>query len=493
MKLRVRLWQHGKLEKLDNRNKMTRLKQYLNEEKESFERWKKYVSAEPMLKNAVNILTKIEKKGFKAYIVGGCVRDIILGKKPKDVDIATNCPIDVIDDMYKSKDIGKSKDFGIVTVKSGGFDYEIAQFRQDGKYFDGRRPESVKISQSFKEDAERRDFTINAMAIDSNGNIIDHFDGRKDIKNKLIRTVGNPTDRFKEDYLRMLRCVRFSSRLGFKIDPETAKSIKVNKNNIEKIAPERIKDELLKIASNSGDKFADAIITLDELGILEIILPEIVKMKQFQHNTEHHPEGNVFDHTIAALRQNNLTDPLLNFSILLHDIGKLSTYEYDPEKGHTYHGHAEASKDFIDDIAQRLRLSNKEKEALIFVAVNHMKLHKATDIKPSKLVKIVSDENWEILKAATYCDKAARGKMFDKKKWEETLEYINDIKNKWGDSVVNKTIKIVDGNRIMNLTGLKPGKKVGQIIKHVTQFVLDNGITDQKLIDNEIMYAYENI
>lgn len=471
---------------------MTRFLDYLIEEEENIERWNDYLMSEPMLRHAVEILEDIEKKGFKAYIVGGCVRDIILGKKPKDIDIATNLDMSALEQMYNVKDIGKSKDFGIVTVKKGGFNYEIARFRSDGKYSDGRRPDTVKVSQTFEEDAKRRDFTINSMGIDSRGNIIDYFDGRKDIKNKLIRTVGNPNDRFREDFLRMMRCIRFSSRLGFKIDPETEKAIKLNKDNIKKIAPERIKDELVKIASESGDKFANAIITLDKVGILDIILPEVVKMKQFEQNVEHHPEGTVFQHTLESLRKNNLKDPILNLSILLHDVGKIKTYKFTTSKGHTYHGHAEAGKELVDDIANRLKLSNKERKTILFVVVNHMRLHKAMEMKPSKVVKLVSDENWEILKAATYCDKAARGKIFDKKKWEDTLEYIENIKRKWGEKVVNNTIKLVDGSKVMKLTGLKPGKMVGQIINQVTKKILDAGIKGS-LIDKEIISTYKEL
>jgi len=331
------------------------------------------------------------------------------------------------------------------------------------------------------------------MAIDSKGNIIDYFDGQRDIKNKIIRAVGNPHDRFEEDRLRMLRAIRFSSRLGFDIEKETAAAIKFNKEKIKSLSPERIRDELVKMASSSGDKFADAILKMDELGILEIILPEVVKMKDFEQNIDHHPEGNVFDHVIAALKANKIADPLLNLSILLHDIGKITTYKFDKEKGHTFYGHAEAGKELIDIIAKRLRLSNKEKEALIFVAVNHMKLHKATEMKPSKLIKIITDENWELLKAATYCDKAARGKLFDKKRWDEILSYIDDIKNKWGNSVTNNAIKLIDGNKVMKLTGLKPGKKVGYIIKHVTKKILDYGITNEKDIEKEIMSAYQDV
>ena len=183
----------------------------INEAVEALKDWNKYVRRNKMLASAVTVLKKITKSKYKAYIVGGAVRDIVLGNKPKDVDIATNMPIDELAKLWKLADIGKSKDFGIVIIKEGGQMFEVAQFREDGKYIDGRRPESVKVTGSFEKDVARRDFTINAMGIDIKGNIIDYFDGRKDIKDKILRTVGDPMKRFSEDKLRIMRAARFSA------------------------------------------------------------------------------------------------------------------------------------------------------------------------------------------------------------------------------------------------------------------------------------------
>lgn len=253
--------------------------------------WKEYISSNPELKAAVAIMNKIEKAGYRAYIVGGSVRDIILGDlKPHDIDIATNAPMDVLDKLFKTYDIGKSKDFGIVVIKVGSFSFEIAQFRKDGKYSDGRRPDQVTITGSFEGDAGRRDFTINAMGINSKGEIIDYFDGRKDIKNKILRTVGDPKQRFSEDYLRMMRLARFSSKLGFEIEKGTAKAARKLSTNILDIAPERIKDELMKSAAQSGEKFAQYILQLDKLKLLKYILPEVMNLKWFRENLQHHPE-----------------------------------------------------------------------------------------------------------------------------------------------------------------------------------------------------------
>lgn len=263
----------------------------VTESDEQFERWKYYVSSIPMLKAAVKVLTRIESKGFQAYIVGGCVRDLVMGLPMKDIDIATNCPIDILENMFRVYDIGKSKDFGIITTKVDGFDFEVAQYRSDGKYLDGRRPESIEIVMDFKTDASRRDFRFNALAIDKKGNIIDYFDGQGDIKNKIIRTVGNPKDRFQEDFLRMMRASRFAARFGFDIEPETKQAIKDLRFNIQKLAPERIKDEIFKAATQTGDKFAKYLVELDDVGILDIILPEITKLKTLVHPIKYHPEG----------------------------------------------------------------------------------------------------------------------------------------------------------------------------------------------------------
>lgn len=267
-----------------------RFKDFYITEAETIKDFKEYVAKNPLLKKAMEIIAILSKHG-KAYIVGGAVRDIVLGKEPDDIDIATNVPMEKIEELFPTHDIGKNKDFGIVVAEYKGESFEIAQFRKDGTYSDGRRPDKIEIVPDFKDDAARRDFTINAMGLDSEGNIIDYFDGMKDIKDKVLRTVGNPSERFGEDYLRMLRAIRFSSRLGFKLDDKTAKAIKDGSENINKIAGERIKKEFVKMAEQDGSKFADAIVELDNVGLLDKILPEIVKLKEFKHNVKFHPEG----------------------------------------------------------------------------------------------------------------------------------------------------------------------------------------------------------
>jgi tRNA nucleotidyltransferase/poly(A) polymerase len=469
-----------------------RFTQYLNEAREQLKDWQSYIRRNKELQAAVSVLQRINKAKYKAYIVGGSVRDIILGNlKPHDVDIATNMPMEELGKMYKTYNIGKSKDFGIVVVKQGGFDFEVAQFRQDGTYLDGRRPESVQITSKFKDDVERRDLTINAMGINAKGEIIDYFDGKRDIKNRVLKTVGDPYKRFGEDYLRMMRVARFAAKLDFDVDKDTAKAAQKLSHNITGLPPERIKDELMKSASQSGDKFAKYIEMLDKLKLLKHILPEIVNLKWYKENLQHHPEtrgqgGTVYSHVMAALKKSDTADPIKNLAILLHDVGKGVTLSH--EKGlPRYLGHARKSVELVNAIADRLRMSNKEKESLIFAVGNHMKFHKILDMKPSKIAKIVSDDNWDVLVAVGKADEYARGHMFmHKGEFEKIVDKAIKVKEKFGAKQVNKQVKMVDGKDVMRLTGLKPGPEVGKVITQTTAWILDNDIEDKEEIENYI-------
>lgn len=464
---------------------------HLYEAREMFKDWMQYVKKNSELAAGVKVLQKINKAGYKAYIVGGPVRDITLGKQPNDIDIATNMPMNKLTKMFKTYDIGKSKDFGIVVAKEGGHDFEIAQFRADGKYIDGRRPEAVTIKGSFEDDAGRRDFTINAMGINAKGEILDYFDGKRDIQNKVLRTVGDPLKRFGEDYLRIMRLARFSSKLGFDIDPETKKAAKKLSPNILSLSPERIKDELIKSASQSGEKFAEYIQILADLKILRLILPEVMNLKWFRENLQHHPEtrghgGTVYSHVMAALKQSKTADPIKNLAILLHDVGKGVTASQ--EKGlPRYLRHARKSVDLVNDIANRLKMSNKEREALIFGVGNHMKFHNILKMKPSKIAKLANDDNWDVLVAVGHADEYSRGETFRHAgEFEKIVDKAVEIKNKYGTKEVTKRLKLVDGNHVMSITGLKQGPKVGQIIKNTTEWIMDNDVKDQDIIDDYI-------
>jgi len=444
-----------------------------------------------MLSSAVKVLQKIDKAGYKAWVVGGAVRDIILGDKIKDVDIATNCPLVILGKIWKLYDIGRSKEFGIVVVIEGGNTFEVAGLRKDGKYENGRRPETVSFDVTIEDDLGRRDITINSMAIDKDGNIIDKFSGRRDIKNKIIRTVGDPRERFGEDYLRMMRVPRFSSKLDFDIEKETEKYIQRMSINITKLTPERLKDELLKAASQSGDKFAKYIQVLDKLKLLRCILPEVLNLKYFKESPKFHPEtigkgGTVYSHTLEALKQIGADKPIEMLATLLHDIGKGVTLNYQ-EGLPRYLRHAEEGIKLVNNIADRLKMSNKEREALLFGVGQHMKFNDILKMKPSKIAKLVNDENWDVLLAVAQADEFSRGEVYMKRKeFEETVDKAIKIKEKYNTKEVEKRMKLVDGHHVMELLGITPGPRVGEVIRKVTDWILDNDIQDQEEIDQYI-------
>lgn len=459
----------------------------ISEAIEAFKDWNIYIRRNKMLQNAVTVLKTITKKGYRAYIVGGAVRDITLGLQPHDVDIATNMPIEEIGKVWKVADIGKSKDFGIVIIKEGGTVFEIAQFRQDGKYIDGRRPESIQITGSFKEDVSRRDFTINAMGIDMFGNIIDYFDGRKDIKDKVLRTVGDPVKRFSEDKLRIIRAARFASKHSLDIDPATEKAAKTLSKDITQLPMERIKDELFKAAKMESSRFAVYLQILDKFKVLQHILPELVTLKWLKHAPGHHPESpTVWGHVMAALQASKTTDPIKNLAIVLHDVGKAMTGGMKEGKP-TYYGHAEAGIKLVDSIADRLKMSNQERQALLFAVGNHMRFHDILKMKPSKVAKLVNDDNWDVLVAVAQADTWARGPEFKHyKAWDDMIKYAIDIKNKWGLPQVKSINSVVNGNTIMKLTGLRPGPKIGEIKTKTLEWIVDNNITDRTEIESKI-------
>jgi tRNA nucleotidyltransferase/poly(A) polymerase len=235
---------------------------------------------------------------------------------------------------------------------------------------------------------------------------------------------------------------------------------------------------------------------LDEVGILEIILPEIIKLKEFRDDPKWHPEedeSGVFSHVIAALRTNKSENPLVNLSILLHDVGKGVTAGVKGNGFNNFHGHAEAGKDIILNISKRLKLTNKQRDEVMFAMLNHMRFHELSKMKPSKVINLIYNEHWETLKAVAFCDDSCRLTSFNQKVWDEAMKTIEDIEKKWGSKVAGNVVKIVDGKRVIELTGLRPSKMVGDIINKVTDIILSKGIKDQKQIDDLIKQVYKEL
>ena len=438
------------------------------------------------------LLKDIEALGdFQAYIVGGTPRDILMGNTSKDVDIATNCPEDVLRENFRTRDIGRSKEFGVLLLFYKGGAFEVAQFRLDGKYSDGRRPENVQIVRDFKDDVTRRDFTINSLGMNSKGEILDYCGGIADIDSRKVRAVGNPIDRFSEDHLRMVRAARFSAMEGFRIEKKTRRAIRRLFRLVNDVTPERLGNELVKAASKPGPQFARFILSLDDLKLLPQILPEVSAMKYFQHDLQHHPEGpTVFDHTIECLRVIENAPYLSKLAALFHDIGKCVCFQEDRYGWKmTYHKHEKYSEPLARDICNRLKFSHFDKSAILFAVLNHMKFHILLKMKPSKIARLVSSPYFDTLADVARADEFSRGEKFMYHgQFDRVIEKVHEIKDKWKSKMTSTGLKLVDGKRIIYLTGGQ-GKSIGDIKRAVEDRILDERLDpdDQGLIDKIIL------
>ena len=341
---------------------------------QQLDNWDKVVASSDELQAALDILKKINSvPGSEALIVGGAVRDIILGKEPHDVDIATNMDMDKVADLFKSFDIGRSKDFGIVAVPYNGYTFEIAHYREEFGTSDARHPDEVRDVDSFEKDSARRDITINSLGLDVNGTVIDYQGGLQDLKDGMIRAVGDPDERIKEDALRIIRAVRFAAKFGFDIEPNTKRAVQELGHMLFRdeedpgktgVSAERLHDELFKMAEAGGPALADFLEKLDEVGLLQKFLPEAKAMQGVEQQPEHHPEGDVWQHVLAALRASTVKGmPVTTLAILFHDIGKPGTYALTPtdkypDGKHTFYGHDKYGVDVFRAIANRLKFSH---------------------------------------------------------------------------------------------------------------------------------------
>lgn len=330
--------------------------------------------------NAKRIIYYLRGACHHAYIVGGCVRDSLLGMVPHDWDICTSAKPDRIREILRSngiKTIETGLQHGTLTACMDGGNYEITTFRLDGKYTDNRRPDTVKFVDNIFEDLSRRDFTINAMAYSNTVGLIDPWNGKYDLHAGRIRCVHNPDDRFREDALRIMRALRFASTYGFKIEEETAAAIHRNKDLLKNISAERIRDELCKMLC--GMRVLD--ILLEYSDVMAVIIPEIKPCIGFNQNNKYH-KYTVYDHIVHAVGNFEGTDISVKMALLLHDIGKPECYTEDHNGGH-FHGHSIPSARIAEDVMKRLKFDNKTTEEV----VNLVKYHDS-DIQPhSKAIK----------------------------------------------------------------------------------------------------------
>ncbi len=358
--------------------------------------------ADPMLKDfATSLVQTLRQQGFQAYLVGGCVRDLLLQREPKDYDVATNAtPQQVMNIFPETYAVGAQ--FGVVLVPAPDSDVastgteipsksqavEVATFRSDIGYSDGRHPDQVRFSRDPQEDVARRDFTINGMLLDPvSGDVLDYVGGRADLKSGIIRTIGDPEQRFGEDKLRMLRAVRFAARFEYTIEPATFAAMQQLAEQIQVVSRERVRDELTRMLTEGHAR--RAVLLLDASGLLRHVLPDISAMKGVQQPPEFHPEGDVFVHTLLLL--DNLPSPCpltLAWGALLHDVGKPATFRVAPDRIR-FDGHVEVGVKMAEKICRDLRFSNDETEQILALVDNHMRFGHATRMKESTLKRFL--------------------------------------------------------------------------------------------------------
>lgn len=412
---------------------------------------------------AAQILSTLHADGHRAYLVGGCVRDMVLGRPPKDWDIATSARPDELTKLFVgSEAIGAH--FGVILWHG----VEIATFRSDGLYADGRRPESVQFETDPAKDAARRDFTINGLFYDTqNQTVIDHVNGRQDLANKIIRAIGDPAARFAEDHLRLLRAVRFAARFEFEIEPATRDAIRAHSTEITKVAAERIRDELTRILT--GPHPRRGLELLDSLHLLEPILPEAKAMQGVEQPPEFHPEGDVWTHTMLMLDGLREPTPTLAWSVLLHDIAKPNTYEKTDRI--RFNGHAELGARMADKILGRLRYPTAVIERVHELVAQHLKFIEVRRMKESTRKRFLRQELFpELLELHRLDSESSNRKM-------ENYDFCQAELAKLPPEALRPP-RLLTGADLLKM-GIREGPEIGRILRQIEDAQLEGAITTE--------------
>lgn len=433
---------------------------------------------------AEDICRKLSEAGYQAFLVGGCVRDILLRRDPADYDVCTDAtPEQILRIFPRSLTVGAR--FGVVIVvedpqeealPAGGADaaapihVEVATFRSDIGYSDGRHPDSVVLAKSPQEDVKRRDFTINALLMNPETNeVLDFVGGREDLDAGIIRAIGNPEERFDEDKLRMVRAVRFAARLHYTIEPRTFQAIQKLAPEIRRVSAERLRDELTKLLTEGAARRAFEL--LDETGLLPEVLPEIARMKGVEQPPQFHPEGDVWIHTLLMLEKLPAgCSPTLAWGVLLHDVGKPATFTppSGPDGRIRFDRHAEVGTRMAEEICRRLRFSNDDTEQITALVASHMKFKDVLQMKPATLKRFARldrfDEHLELHRV----DCLSSHRMLDN----------YDFVRRFMDETPAEEIRpprLVTGDDLLSM-GLSPGPVFKEILEAVEEAQLNESI-----------------
>ena len=427
-----------------------------------------------MREYAVQVVKKLRDEGFAAYLVGGCVRDILLGREPADYDVATSATPDETLALFP-KALAVGAQFGVVLVPFGSHKVEVATFRSDGIYTDGRHPDRVQFSKTAQEDVQRRDFTINGLLLDpgfypdGGDKVLDYVGGREDIERRVIRTIGDPRQRFGEDKLRMLRAVRFAARFRYTIAPETMEAIRTLAYEIHQVSRERIREELTKMLTEGQARHGFEL--LDESGLLKEVLPEIAAMKGVEQPPQYHPEGDVWVHTLMLLEGLPAgASPTLAWSALLHDVGKPPTFRRAPDRIR-FDGHADVGAKMAREIGNRFRMSNEEIDQITSVVAQHMKFPELPKMRESTLKRFLRqpkfDEHLEMHRLDCL---ASHGDLS-----------LHDLATEKLRTMPEEQIRpkpLITGHDLID-AGYKPGPLFSEVLTQVEDAQLEGRVTDR--------------
>ena len=445
--------------------------------------------ATPQSAAALAIVATLRQHGHQAYLAGGCVRDLLLGRTPKDYDVATSATPDIVLDLFP-RTFAVGAHFGVVLISSEiegqATLTEVATFRSDGAYSDGRHPDQVRYSQSAEEDVQRRDFTINGLLLDPErlaleeldataslqSAVLDHVGGLADLQSGILRAIGSPTRRFEEDHLRMLRAIRFAARFSFTLDPATHSAIRAQAPKIQSVSRERVRDELTRMLTEGHARRAFEL--LHETRLLPEILPEVARLQGVQQPPEYHPEGDVWTHTLMLLAQLQPGCPMtLAWGALLHDIGKPATFRpADPAKPGDrirFNGHVEVGVRIAAEIARRLRFSNEETTQILALVENHMRFADADRMKSSTLKRFFRLPQFEEHLALHRMDCTAGS---------GNLDHWRFVRERWR-AMPEETVRpkpLLTGRDLI-AAGFAPGPAFKQMLRAVEDAQLEGTIT----------------
>ena len=421
------------------------------------------------------IIDTFYENNYEAFMVGGCIRDSLLLKDPKDYDIATSATPTITESLF-DKTIPTGIKHGTITVLIDKEPFEVTTYRIEGKYKDNRRPDEISFVTDIKDDLSRRDFTINAFAYNSREGLKDYFNGLEDLKNRIIRTVGNSDKRFNEDALRIMRAIRFSAQLNFEIEENTLNAIKKNKELLENISAERIRDELCKILISDNPR--KGLILLRDCGVLNIIIPELIPLIGFNQRNKYHHED-IFNHTLSVV-ENTPNNLILRLSALFHDIGKPDCFFIDDDGNGRFFGHNNVSEEITEKILTRLRFDNKTIKTVCILIKEHMNvLNNPSNVAIKRLINRVSVDNIHLLYSLQEAD------IKSLKIPDEALYKLNIMRDKTKFILESKAPMstkdlAIDGGTLISELSLVPGKIIGDTLNHILQLVLNNPALNTK-------------